>query len=106
MKTGEHIRTRTMLTVLVVVSLAAGQNPQAQSTSLAVGSARVGQIKGEVTLRSPQGLPLTAQRGLVLDPESIIETAKESILLVYSSDEIRHWLSNRTGLIENGGRSP
>jgi hypothetical protein len=101
MKTGEHIRT--MLTVLVVVSLAAGQNPQAQSTSLAVGSA---QIKGEVTLRSPQGSPLTAQRGLVLDPESIIETAKESILLVYSSHEIRHWLSNRTGLIENGGRSP
>ena len=84
MKTGEHIRAA--LTVLVVLTLAAGQNPQPQSTPLPVGSATVGQVKGEVTLRSPQGSPLTAQRGLVLGPESIIETAKGSILLDLEDD--------------------
>jgi ferric-dicitrate binding protein FerR (iron transport regulator) len=50
-------------------------------THLPVGSATVADLKGEVAIHTPKGDALVAQRGLVLDPESKIETHKGSILL-------------------------
>lgn len=70
---------RTALMMLIVFSFAAGQNPQ--PTSLPVGSATVAELKGAVSFRSPQGSDLTGQRGMVLDPDSVIETVKGSVLL-------------------------
>jgi hypothetical protein len=70
-----------LLMMMVVLLLAAGQNPPPQAASLPIGSATIGEIKGEVVVRSPQGSPLTALRGLVLAAESQIETGKGSILL-------------------------
>jgi ferric-dicitrate binding protein FerR (iron transport regulator) len=72
-------RICTVLMALGVLSLATGQTPQ--PTSLPIGSATVADLKGEVSLHSPQGAGLTAQRGLLLAPESVIETAKGSIML-------------------------
>jgi ferric-dicitrate binding protein FerR (iron transport regulator) len=72
-------RICTVLVTLGVLSVAAGQTPQ--PTSLPVGSATVAQLKGEVSLHSPQGAVLNAQSGLLLAPESVIETAKGSVLL-------------------------
>jgi hypothetical protein len=66
------------LTILLSV-LAVAQSPQA--VSLPVGSATVAEFKGDVSLLSPKGEALPLQRGLVLAPESVIETAKGTILL-------------------------
>jgi hypothetical protein len=67
------------LVLLAVLSVAAGQD--AQTTTLPVGSATVAEFKGEVSLHSPQGAEVTPQRGSVLEPESVIETRKGSMLL-------------------------
>ena len=72
-------RIWTVLMTLGVLSLATGQTPQ--PTALLVGSATVAELKGEVALHSPQGAVLNAQSGLLLAPESVIETAKGSVLL-------------------------
>lgn len=68
------------LLILAVLCLAQQESPPSQ-TSLPIGSAIVADLKGDVTLRSPKGDALSPQRGLVLDPESTIETAKGSLLL-------------------------
>lgn len=70
-----------LLFALTVLCTAAQHDARSQPTSLPIGSATVADLKGEVTLRSPKGDTLTPQRGLVLDPESKIETGKGSILL-------------------------
>jgi ferric-dicitrate binding protein FerR (iron transport regulator) len=72
-------RICTVLMTLGLLSLATGQTPR--PTSLPIGSATVADLKGDVSLHSPQGAVLNAQRGLLLAPESVIETAKGSILL-------------------------
>lgn len=65
---------------LLVIPLASEQNP-APATVLPVGSAMVNEVKGTVSIRSPQGDALVPQRGLVLATASTIETAKGSVLL-------------------------
>jgi hypothetical protein len=69
-----------LLLILAVLCLAQQESPPSQ-TSLPIGSATVADLKGDVTLRSPKGYVLSPQRGLVLDPESTIETAQGSLLL-------------------------
>ena len=60
---------------------AAAQTAPPQQTILPIGSAEISEVKGTVVLHSPQGSPLTAQRGVTLDAGSTIETAKGSLLL-------------------------
>jgi hypothetical protein len=70
---------RIAVMMVAVFLLAAGQTPP--QTVLPIGSAVVGEVKGEVALRSPQGSPVVAQRGSMLTAGSTIETAKGSVLL-------------------------
>jgi FecR-like protein len=73
---------RIMLVMLVGLLLAAaGQDKTPQPTTLAVGSATLDEIKGEVTVQPPQGTPGKAQRGQTLAPETVIETHNGSALL-------------------------
>jgi hypothetical protein len=75
-------RVLLLLSMTVVAfALAAAQNPEAQSTTLAIGSATIGEFKGEVSIRPPQGESLAAQPGLVITPDSTIEVGKGSLLL-------------------------
>ncbi len=67
--------------VLIVACLAAGQGEKMQPTTLAVGSARLGEVKGKVSIRDPKGNIVPAASGQVVVPESTIETAKGSVLL-------------------------
>src|SRR5512142_1100164 len=69
------------LVMLAVLSLAAAQTPQSREVSLFVGSATLADLKGDISLRSPQGASVAPQRGLTLPPESVIETGKGSLLL-------------------------
>lgn len=70
-----------LLLTLTGFTQAAVQNPEAQPTTLATGSATISEFKGEVSIRSPQGDPIPAQRGLVVVAESRIEIGKGSVLL-------------------------
>jgi FecR-like protein len=71
-----------LLMIVIACTLADGQNPEAQpTTTLAIGSATVSELKGEVSIRSPQGEPVSAQSGVEITPESRIETGKGSLLL-------------------------
>lgn len=72
---------RIVLITMLVLVFAAAQTAPPQQTVLPVGSAAISEVKGTVTLHSPQGAPLTAQRGVTLTAESTIETAKGSVLL-------------------------
>lgn len=69
------------LTVVLLFVLVGAQTSPPPQTVLPVGSATVTEIKGEVTLTSPDGTPVKAERGAVLAAESKIETAKGSVLL-------------------------
>lgn len=71
------------LGLLLVMTVVCAAVPQATPppTVLPIGSATVTDLKGEITLHSPNGGALTVQRGLVLDPASTIETSNGSILL-------------------------
>jgi hypothetical protein len=79
------MRAYRVLPILLVTfmgfALAAVQNPEAQPTTLTIGSATISEFKGEVSIRSPQGDPVTAQPGLVVVAESRIEIGKGSLLL-------------------------
>jgi hypothetical protein len=79
MKSLGHIRTG--LTLLVVLSFAVGQTPQPQPATLPIGSATIAEVKGDVSIRSPQGAALGSQRGSILAAETTIETVKGSVLL-------------------------
>ncbi len=77
---------RSVVLMLVVLSVAAAEDPQMREVSLRVGSAIIGDLKGniakgEISVHSPQGAPVEPQRGLTLAPESVIETTKGSVLL-------------------------
>lgn len=67
--------------LLLVLPLATGQAPAPQLTPLSVGQGTIAAIKGTVSIRSPQGAALPAQRGQVLAPETVIETEKGSVVL-------------------------
>lgn len=73
---------RIALITTMVVVLATAQATAPQPTTLAAGSAQITDFKGTVTLHSPQGVVLNVERGLVLTPNSTIETAKGSVLLI------------------------
>jgi len=70
--------------VLVAFCVAAGQEPQ--TATLPVGSAIIAEFKGEASLRSPQGDPLTLNVGTVLPAETVIETMKGSSILLNLQD--------------------
>ncbi|MBZ5705504.1 MAG: FecR domain-containing protein [Acidobacteriia bacterium] len=72
---------RIALMTVVVLMFAAAQTAPPQQTVLPIGSAEISEVKGTVVLHSPQGSPLTAQRGVALTAGSTIETAKGSVLL-------------------------
>jgi len=65
--------------LLFVLAAAIGQNPE--PTALSVGSASIAELKGDVTLHSPQGDVVNAQRGTLLPPDTKIDTVKGSVLL-------------------------
>jgi hypothetical protein len=69
----------TALIVIAVLTCATGQNPEL--TALPVGSATIAELKGEVTLHSGQGEAMSAEHGMVLAPETKIDTGKGSLLL-------------------------
>jgi hypothetical protein len=69
----------TTLAVALVLAGAIGQNPE--PTALNVGSATIAESKGDVSFHSAQGDALVSQRGIVLAPESKIDTTKGSVLL-------------------------
>jgi hypothetical protein len=79
MKSSRCIRIALMLVVVLVV--AAAQTAPPQQAVLPMGSAEISEVKGTVVLHSPQGSPLTAQRGVTLTAGSTIETDKGSVLL-------------------------
>jgi hypothetical protein len=79
MKQLGHLRQALM--VLAVLSLAVGQTSQPQPTTLPIGSATIAEVKGDVSIRSPQGAALGTQRGSLLPAETTIETVKGSVLL-------------------------
>lgn len=79
MKTSRCIGAALMIAVFLPV--AAAQTEPQQQAVLPVGSAVVSEVKGEVVFTSPQGTPITAQRGVTLTAECRIETAKGSVLL-------------------------
>ncbi|MBZ5719026.1 MAG: FecR family protein [Acidobacteriia bacterium] len=79
MKSLGNVRAGLML--LVVLSLAVGQTPQPQPTTLPIGSATIAEVKGDVSIRSPEGAALGAQRGSLLPAETTIETVKGSVVL-------------------------
>jgi len=72
---------RIVLAVIVMIVLSAAQTSPPQDTVLPVGSATITEIKGEVAFTSPDGTPVTAERGTTLSAESKIETIKGSVLL-------------------------
>ena len=70
------------LLIAVLCCTASGQElPSPQSAVLPAGSAKITELKGEVTLRGPQGETRSGQPGTVLAAESTIETVKGSLLL-------------------------
>ncbi len=73
---------RIALITTIAVGLATAQATAPQLTTLSVGSAEITDFKGTFMLHSPQGEVLNAQRGLVLPPDSSIETTKGSVLLI------------------------
>jgi hypothetical protein len=77
MKRAGHASCTTILFLLIAV--AGGQTPE--TIALNIGSAKVAETKGEVVLHSPKGDPIESKAGLILEPETLIETGKGSLLL-------------------------
>ncbi len=74
--------SRIFCLVLLALCLALAQEQQPQTAALPVGSATVDDIKGDVFVRSAaQVAPAPAQRGQVLEAESILETRNGSAVL-------------------------
>lgn len=69
------------LLLVFILSCASAFTQQPHEASLPVGSAIVGEVKGSVTVVSPQGTPIRFERGQLLNSGSVIETAKGSIVL-------------------------
>ena len=77
MKTIHH--ASAAITVIFLLAIAAGQVQQV--VPLPVGTASIAEWKGDVVIHSSTGTTVDANRGLVLEPESVIDTGKGSILL-------------------------
>ena len=67
------------LVLFLLMAIAGGQTPE--TIALNIGSARVAESKGEVVLHSPKGDLMESKIGLILEPESLVETGKGSLLL-------------------------
>jgi FecR-like protein len=67
------------IALFLLMAVAGGQTPEA--IVLTLGSARVAESKGDVTLHSPKGELIEVKRGIVLEPETSIETGNGSLLL-------------------------
>ena len=72
---------RIALVTMLVLGLAVSQTAPPQPTVLPVASAEITDLKGAVEIHSALGLPMTAQRGMILTTDSTIETAKGGVLL-------------------------
>ena len=77
MKRFGAVSSATILFLLITV--AGGQTPEA--IVLTLGSAKVAESKGKVTLQSPKGEPIEVKSGIELEPETSIETGNGSLLL-------------------------
>jgi hypothetical protein len=77
----KRVRGHGALLLILALCCLAQQEPPPAQTPLPIGVATLADFKGDVILRSPKGDALSPQRGLVLDPESTIETAQGSLLL-------------------------
>jgi hypothetical protein len=72
----------TALLVAVVFCTTSGQELQSpQPAVLSAGTAKISELKGEVTLLGPKGETISGRPGTVLSAESTIETLKGSLLL-------------------------
>lgn len=80
----KSVAIQFFLLVALVAPLAAVQKPQPQTVNVPAGSALVLEVKGKVTVTPPQGAAAPAQRGMVLPPETTIETAKGRVMLLLS----------------------
>lgn len=76
-----HWQCIPLFMVLYALWAVAQQDTQLLPTTLPGGSASVSDFKGDVSIRSPKGDVLPAERGLQLESESVIETRKGSLLL-------------------------
>ena len=70
------------LAIALVLPLTAVQKPEQQPINLPAGSALVMEVKGKVSVNPPQGPTAVALRGMVLPGETVIETAKGSVILL------------------------
>lgn len=97
---------RIAATSIVLLTLTVAQTSPQQQTVLPIGSAVVTEIKGDVVFTSPDGTSLSAQRGTTLSPDSKIETAKGSALLMLQdgSQILIRAHSNVTLRIPNQGK--
>lgn len=69
-----------LLTIVAAFLILLASQSRGQE-SLPIGSAMVTDFKGDVSLHSASGDSLSVQKGLLLEAESTIETAKGSIIL-------------------------
>ncbi len=76
-----RFRITVALAAMILAAVAAGQSGKLEQTALVAGSARLGEVKGKVTVHDPKGTDVPATTGLVIVAESTIETAKGSVLL-------------------------
>jgi hypothetical protein len=72
------------LLAMFALPMAALQKPKSQAITVPAGSALVLQVKGKVSVTPPQGAATGAQRGMALPAETMVETAKGSIVLLLS----------------------
>ncbi|HLK34453.1 MAG TPA: FecR family protein [Terriglobales bacterium] len=73
-----------LLLLALGLPLRAVQKAESQPITLPSGSAVIAEVKGKVSVIPPQGTPTVAQRGVVLSPETSIETAKGTVILLLS----------------------
>jgi ferric-dicitrate binding protein FerR (iron transport regulator) len=80
----KHLALLLALLAGLVVPLAALQKPEPEPVNVPGGSAQVLEVKGKVSVTTAQGASAEAQRGMVLPPDTNIETAKGSVVLLLS----------------------
>jgi hypothetical protein len=77
-----RISIQVALAITLVIPMAALQKPEPQPLTMPPGSVLVSEVKGKVSVISPQGTAAPAQRGMVLPEETTVETVKGSVILL------------------------